>query len=141
MDGNLVKKIIILLFIFSVFILPQRVFADNVPIPINSIIKSIPSAVDFSKTYKISSENLLYLLLSAISAQNYSIEEIQFKTGSVLFKAYSKEFIASVSAKDGFNSFVKIIPADNNYNFSPILIQKLHNYIETNNNISVQKVL
>ena len=81
------------------------------------------------------------MLLSAISAQNYSIEEIQFKTGSVLFKAYSKEFIASVSAKDGFNSFVKIIPADNNYNFSPILIQKLHNYIETNNNINFQKIL
>ncbi len=83
----------------------------------------------------------MYLLLSAINEHNYSIEEIQFKTGSVLFKAYTKEFIASVSTQDGYNSFIKIIPADNNYNFSPALIQKLHNYIELNNNINFQKVL
>ena len=91
--------------------------------------------------YKTTSENLLYLLLSAINENNYSIEEIQFRTGSVLFKAYTKEFIASVSAKDGYNSFIKIIPADNNYNFSPALLEKLHNYIELNNNTIYQKIL
>lgn len=96
---------------------------------------------NFSKSYKTSSENLLYLLLSAINAQNYSIEEIQFKTGSVLFKAYTKEFIASVAAQDGYNSFIKIIPVDNIYNFSPMLLEKLHSYIEMNNGINFQKVL
>ena len=97
--------------------------------------------IDFAKSYKTSSENLLYLLLSAINEHNYAIEEIQFKTGSVLFKAYTKEFIASVSTKDGFSSFIKIIPADNNYNFSPILLEKLHSYIEMNNGTSFEKVL
>ena len=135
------KKLTIILFILCTLAIPQKSYAENTPVPINSIIKSLPTSVDFSKSYKISSENLLYLLLSAINAQNYSIEEIQFKTGSVLFKAYSKEFIASVSAQDGFNSFVKIIPADNNYNFSPMLLQKLHTYIENNNNVSFQKIL
>ena len=76
-----------------------------------------------------------------IDYENYSIEEIQFKTGSVLFKAYSKEFIASVSAQDSYNSYIKIIPADNNYNFAPSLIQKLHNYIEINNSTIFQKIL
>lgn len=134
------KKIVVAIFLVCIFIFPQSSFADAT-IPINSAIKTIPNSLDFAKSYKTTSENLLYLLLSAINANNYSIEEIQFKTGSVLFKAYSKEFIASVSAKDGYNSFIKIIPADNNYNFSPLLIQKLHTYIENNNATYFQKIL
>ena len=134
------RKTFISLLTFIIFSIGQIAFADNI-VPVNTTIKSIPDSIDFSKTYKTTSENLLYLLLSAINAQNYSIEEIQFKTGSVLFKAYTKEFIASVSAQDGYNSFIKIIPADNNYNFSPVLLEKLHTYIELNNNINFQKVL
>ncbi|MBQ8887128.1 MAG: hypothetical protein IJY61_05435 [Candidatus Gastranaerophilales bacterium] len=134
------KKYIISLFLISVFVFPQTSFAENT-IPVNSAIKTVHSRLYFAKSYKTTSENLLYLLLSAINEYNYSIEEIQFKTGSVLFKAYSKEFIASISAKDGYNSFIKIIPADNNYNFSPNLIQKLHTYIENNNSTYFQKIL
>lgn len=134
------KKLIILSLIICSLFIQQKTFADTT-MPVSSIVKSMPSSIDFSKSYKTTSENLLYLLLSAINAQNYSIEEIQFKTGSVLFKAYSKEFIASVSAQDSTNSYVKIIPADNNYNFSPLLIQRLHNYIESNNTTIFQKIL
>ncbi len=129
--------ILFLLIIFS-FLTPQISQAEDV-IPVANNQPSFD--IDFSKTYQTSSENLLYLLLSAINAHNYSIEEIQFKTGSVLFKAYTKEFIASVCAKDGFNSFIKIVPADNIYNFSPSLLQKLHSYIEINNSINFQKIL
>ena len=127
------KKLIILLAFITFFTTAEKSFAENIT-PANTV-------VEFAKSYKTSSENLLYLLLSAINEHNYSIEEIQFKTGSVLFKAYTKEFIASVSTKDGFNSFIKIIPADNNYNFSPMLLEKLHSYIEMNNNINFQKIL
>lgn len=129
--------ILFLLLLFS-FLTPQISQAEEV-IPVANNQPSFD--IDFSKTYQTSSENLLYLLLSAINAHNYSIEEIQFKTGSVLFKAYTKEFIASVCAKDGFNSFIKIVPADNIYNFSPSLLQKLHSYIEINNSINFQKIL
>ncbi len=136
------KKHIFIVTLLLFVTICQPSFADTVPIPVSSVIKSIPPvAQDFYKSYKTSSENLLYLLLSAINAQNYSIEEIQFKTGSVLFKAYSKEFVASVCDKDGYNSFIKIIPADNNYNFSPALLEKLHTYIENNNKIIFHKIL
>ncbi len=134
------KYLFNLLIILSIIFSQTKVYAENI-IPQATAIQTIQNSTDFAKTYKTSSENLLYLLLAAINEYNYAIEEIQFKTGSVLFKAYSKEFIASVSSKDGFNSFIKIIPADNNYNFSPVLLQKLHIYIETNNNISFQKIL
>lgn len=134
------KKLLFVLLTLPIFLISQPVFADEV-VPLNSTIKALPNPIDFAKSYKTTSENLLYLLLSAINEHNYSIEEIQFKTGSVLFKAYTKEFIASVSAQDGYNSFIKIIPADNNYNFSPALLEKLHTYIEINNEIKFQKIL
>lgn len=134
------KKIFITTLIVCSLVIQQKSFADTT-LSANTIVKALPSAIDFSKSYKTTSENLLYLLLSAINAQNYSIEEIQFKTGSVLFKAYSKEFIASVSAQDSYNSYIKIIPADNNYNFSPLLLQRLHTYMESNNSTIFQKIL
>lgn len=134
------KRIIFSLCLYLIFVFPDVVSADTI-INTSNTARVAPAATDFAQTYKTTSENLLYLLLSAINEHNYAIEEIQFKTGSVLFKAYTKEFIASVSAKDGYNSFIKIIPADNNYNFSPVLLQKLHNYIELNNNISFKNVL
>lgn len=134
------KKLFVFILLISVVSFLPSAFAEDI-VPAASAVKTVPTSLDFAKSYRTSSENLLYLLLSAINAQNYSIEEIQFKTGSVLFKAYTKEFIASVSTQDGYNSFVKIIPADNNYNFSPSLLQNLHNYIEVNNNIYFQKIL
>lgn len=121
------------------FITAQNAFAENLTVEAAAV--KITPATDFAKTYKTSSENLLYILLAAINDAKYSIEEIQFKTGSVLFKAYTKEFIASVCTKDGYSSFIKIVPADNNYNFSPSLIQKLQNYIELNNSTNFQKIL
>ena len=127
------KKLIISIALTCIMMFPQATLADTA-------VKT-PTESDFAKTYKTTSENLLYLLLSAINEHNYSIEEIQFRTGSVLFKAYTKEFIASVSSKDGYNSFIKIIPADNNYNFSPALLEKLHSYIELNNETIFQKIL
>ena len=134
------RKILFGIIVLFIFIAPQNVFAENI-IPAASQIRTTPSVLDYSRSYKTSSENLLYLLLAAINEHNYAIEEIQFKTGSVLFKAYQKEFLASIAAKDGYNSFIKIIPADNNYNFSPSLLQKLHIYIESNTGISFQKIL
>ena len=137
------KKLAVITLILGITaFIPNSVMADNIiPSADNLQTAQTASSTAFAKSYKTSSENLLYLLLAALNAQNYSIEEIQFKTGSVLFKAYTKEFIASVAQKDGLNSFIKIIPADNIYNFSPVLLQKLHNYIELNNTISFQKIL
>ena len=55
------KLFIITLIVCSIFI-QQKSFADTT-VPVSSIVKSIPSSIDFSKSYKTTSENLLYLLL------------------------------------------------------------------------------
>ena len=134
------KKIVCLTALLILVTVPQFAFAEDI-IPVAAPSRATASSIEFAKSYKTNAENLLYLLLSAINEHNYSIEEIQFKTGSVLFKAYQKEFIASIATKDGYNSFIKIIPVDNVYNFSPALLQKLHAYIENNTSISFQKIL
>lgn len=94
-----------------------------------------------SKTYKIGSENLFYIFLSALNQYNIKIEEIQSRTGTILFKINSKEFMVSISSKDSQNSYIKIIPADNNYNFSPAVIQKILAYIDMNNNTKFVNIL
>lgn len=94
-----------------------------------------------SKTYKISSENLFYIFLSALNQYNIKIEEIQSRTGTILFNINSKEFMVSISSKDSQNSYIKIIPADNNYNFSPVVIQKILSYIDMNNNTKFVNIL
>ena len=133
------RKFFILL--STVCIMLMQYASANTPAAQTAVPTPTPAAKDFVQTYATSSEHLLYLLLAAINEHKYSIEEIQFKTGSVLFKAYSKEFIASVCTKDGYNSFIKITPADNNYNFSPVLLQRLQSYIDANTGIIFQKIL
>lgn len=99
---------------------------------------------DFSqcvKTYPLSTENLVYMCLTALSLNNYQIKEIQFRTGTILFSANSKEFILTTARKDMKNSFVKILPSDNNYNFSPIVINKIYNYIDLNYGLGVQNII
>ena len=94
-----------------------------------------------SKTYQIGSENLFYIFLSALNQYNIKIEEIQSRTGTILFKINSKEFMVSISSKDTQNSYIKIIPADNNYHFSPVTIQKILSYIDMNNNTKFVNIL
>lgn len=93
------------------------------------------------RTYPLSTENLLYTCLTALSQNNYQIKEIQFRTGTILFSVNSKEFILTTARKDIKNSFIKILPSDNNYNFSPIVINKVFNYIDLNYGLGVQNLI
>ena len=93
------------------------------------------------KTYQLPTESLLYTCLSAINDNNYQIEEIQFKTGTIIFTAYSKEFILVTAKKDIKNSFVKILPADNNYNFSASTLNRIFTYIDLNSGTGTQNLI
>ncbi len=93
------------------------------------------------KTYPISNESLLYMSLSAISENGYKVDEIQFKTGTILFSAGQKQFILTTARKDIKNTFIKILPADNNYNFAPTAIQKIFAYIDLNKGLGVQSII
>ena len=103
---------------------------------------SVPERTDISQcadTFSVNPEQLFYLTLGILNKLNFKVEEVQSKTGTVLFKApNSKEFLITISNKDLQNAFIKILPTDNNYAFSPIIIQNILSMIKEN--ISVQPI-
>ncbi len=124
--------------------------------PSNAIIKaytpqsysSIPVAApakvnisDCSKYYSIPNEQLFYLSLSAINNANYQILEIQSSGSKILFKVYAKEFLLLVSRQDSKSSFVRITPADSNYNFSDIVVKNIYSFLDRSASNGIKKVI
>ena len=88
-----------------------------------------------TKIFKINSESLFYLTISAINANRFTITEIQSKTGYILFKAVGKEFLASIVKIDSNNSILRITPVNNVYYFQPGIVLNIFRYIELNSNL------
>lgn len=102
-----------------------------------------PQMVDFAncnKIFKIDSQKLLYLTLSSISANRFTINEIQTRSGYALFSVGQKQFLATVITIDSKNSMLKITPCDENYYFPVGIVQNCFKYIELNINAPVEKL-
>lgn len=89
-------------------------------------------------SFSVSSEQLFYLTLGVLNKMNFKIKEVQSKTGTVLFQAYSKEFLVTISNQDLKSAFIKILPTDSNYSFSPIIVRNILALIKEN--IAVQPI-
>lgn len=142
-------KKFILLVILCLFFGNQNVKADadlsaaNLTGPAASYnAVSVANRTDISQctdTFSVNSEQLFYLTLGVLNKMNFNVEEVQSKTGTVLFKTpNSKEFLVTISNKDLKNAFIKILPTDNNYAFSPVVVQNILSLIKEN--ISVQPI-
>ena len=66
----------------------------------------------------------------------YKITEVQSKTGTVLFQAYSREFLITIADKGANSTFIKILPADSNYAFSPALVQNIFGFLKANSTVT-----
>lgn len=75
---------------------------------------------------------LLYLTIAAINANRFTIDEIQSKSGFVLFTAVNKQFLAMVSNVNTNQAMLRITPVDNNYYFQPGIVLNIFKYIEIN---------
>ena len=84
------------------------------------------------KTYNTSVDNLFYLTLAAINASSYKIDEIQSRTGLITFVSGNKTFLVSITQIDSKSSMIKITPADNSYAFSPVIPERIFNYLTNN---------
>ena len=94
-----------------------------------------PQNIDFSKcvqTFNFPVEKLFYMSILAINANNFEIEELQSKTGYILFRAVNKNFLMSVVKIDAEHSMLKITPADNVYFFPYGIVHNIYKYIELN---------
>ena len=91
--------------------------------------------VHFENCYKVfNTDNisLYHLTIAAINANRFTIDEIQSKSGYVLFTAVNKQFLASVSNVNTNQGMLRITPADNNYYFQPGIVLNIFKYIDVN---------
>lgn len=125
----MVKRILIL---FVVIFLGCAVKADVQPSLSTLVSVQNVSFEQCTKIFKVDSENLFYLTISAINANRFNITEIQSKTGYILFNAVGKEFLANIVKIDDKNSILRITPVNNVYYFQPGIVLNIFKYIELN---------
>ena len=125
----MVKRILIL---FVVIFLGCAVKADVQPSLSTLVSVQNVSFEQCTKIFKVDSENLFYLTISAINANRFNITEIQSKTGYILFNAVGKEFLANIVKIYDKNSILRITPVNNVYYFQPGIVLNIFKYIELN---------
>lgn len=85
-----------------------------------------------TRQYSLPPEKLFYLTIGSINANRFEVQELQSKTGYILFKAVGKEFLASVVKLGTQKSMLKITPTDGNYYFAPGIVSNTFKYIDLN---------
>ncbi len=93
-----------------------------------------------NKNFKVDGQKLFFLTLAAVNANRFKIDEIQSKSGYVLFTVAQKQFLASVISVDSQTSMLKITPCNNIYYFPVGIVQNMFKYIELNVNTPVEKL-
>lgn len=86
------------------------------------------------KVFNTDNVHLLHLTIASINANRFRIDEIQSKTGLILFTAAGKQFLASISNVNTNQGMLKITPIDDNYYFQPGITVNIFKYIELNLN-------
>lgn len=142
------REFIIILFTF--FLLFGRLCAEGAEAPLKPITMApvtpppiAPQAVGFENCYrffKMDSQRLFYLTLAGVNANRFKINEIQSKSGYIIFTIANRQFLASVIVIDSKNSMLKITPCDNAYFFPIGIVQNMFKYIELNLNTPVEKL-
>lgn len=127
MERTVKFLLILLICIFSA--LPMR--ADE----LSNAALVTPQNVDYklcTRTYVMQPEKMFYMVIASAKANKFEINEIQSKTGYVLFTAAGKEYLASVMKIDSTHSQLKITPVNNNYFFAPGIVLNFFRYIDLN---------
>lgn len=132
------ERIIKIIFIFFLFLIFTGVPVKAVDETVSLIT---PQHIDFNictKTFNLSEEKLFYLAIASANANKFNIEEIQSKTGYILFSAANKQYLASIVKVDSLHSMLRITPTNNSYFFPPGIVLNFFKYIDLN--ISSQMV-
>lgn len=94
-----------------------------------------PQNVDFktcTRTYLLPEEKLFYMAIASANANKFNVEEIQSKTGYILFTAANKQFLAIIVKIDNTHTQLKITPTNNSYFFAPGVVYNFFRYIDLN---------
>ena len=94
-----------------------------------------PQNVDYklcTRSYIMPVDKLFYMAIASANANKFTVDEIQSKTGYILFTAAGKQYIASVVKIDDTHSQLKITPVNNNYFFALGIVLNFFRYIDLN---------
>lgn len=94
-----------------------------------------PQNVDFklcTRTYVMPAEKLFYMAIASAKENKFTVDEIQSKTGYILFTVVGKQYLASVVKIDNTKTMLKITPTNNNYFFAPGIVLNFFRYIDLN---------
>ena len=91
-----------------------------------------------TKKFNVNKERLFYLTLASLSANKFTIEEVQSANGYIIFRVNRNRYLATVAMIDASNSILKITPCNNVYNFPPGIISNTFKYIDLNLNVEIK---
>ena len=91
-----------------------------------------------TKMFPVNKEKLFYLTLSAVTANKFSIDEIQTQNGYIIFSAANNKYLATIAGIDADNSILKITPCNEIYFFPPGIFLGMFKYIELNLNTEIK---
>ena len=136
------ERIIILILLLFLLLPPIcSVKAQGVEIDLSTLITSQNVKYqDCNKIFNIDNVTLFHMTIAAISANRFTIDEIQSKSGYILFTAVNKQFLATVLNVNTKQGLLRITPADGNYYFQPGIISNIFKYIEMNKNDKIQNL-
>lgn len=124
-------RIIILLLTVLLFNLPLKANTDSLSLSTLVTVQNVPFEY-CTKIFNTDADSLFYLTIAGINANRFRIDELQSKTGYILFSAVNKEFLASIIKIDNKHSLLKVTPTNNIYYFQPGIVLNLFKYIEIN---------
>ncbi len=128
MERRIIKIFaIILLLFFSVDVKAEELTQ------VNDLVT--PRVVDFktcTRNYILTPEKLFFMAIASANANKFKVEEIQSKTGYILFTAAGKQYLASIVKVDSTHTQLKITPTNNNYFFAPGIVLNFFRYIDLN---------
>ncbi len=135
---RILKFFLFIIILFS----GMQVFAQETqPMNLSTLITSQNVSYETcTKVFNTNCVSLLYLVVSAINANRFTVDEIQSKSGYVLFTAVNKQFLAMVSNVNTNQAMLRITPADENYYFQPGIVLNIFKYIDLNINTPLQNV-
>lgn len=130
-------------FIIFMFLICGSVYAENAvqqPAKTVQTVQTVqrnpettPQNINFencTKIYSVNQEKLFYLTLASITANRFTIDEIQTTNGYIIFTANRYKYLATIGKVDNSNSILKITPCNNIYNFPIGIIHNTFKYID-----------
>lgn len=135
------RIIILLLLILFLSSSINSVNAQGIEIDLSTLITSQNVKYqDCNKIFNIDNVTLFHMTIAAINANRFTIDEIQSKSGYILFTAVNKQFLATVLNVNKKQSLLRITPADGNYYFQPGIVSNIFKYIQMNKNEKIQNL-